>query len=169
MNDEQFLVLNCIYLRKLVPTAAVVECTALPRDAVDRALTAVTSDGRALDVGDQLRDFKQRFAGVNLSYARSKHLTAYDVLKIASMIEAEAAAPRDRPLIASVIYNRLADGMMLQFDSTTRYATGSLIEVQLAWDTDELRVTVRDHGLPAERIVLQGDPVAALRTIKENL
>jgi hypothetical protein len=53
MNDEQFLVLNCIYLRKLVPTAAVVECTALPRDAVDRALTAVTSDGRALDVGDQ--------------------------------------------------------------------------------------------------------------------
>jgi uncharacterized YceG family protein len=76
-------------------------------------------------VDDQLRDFKQRFAGVNLSYARSKHLTAYDVLKIASMIEAEAAAPRDRPLIASVIYNRLADGMMLQFDSTTRYATGN--------------------------------------------
>jgi UPF0755 protein len=74
-------------------------------------------------VDDQLRDFKQRFAGVNLSYARSKHLTAYDVLTIASMIEAEAAAPRDRPLIASVIYNRLADGMMLQFDSTTRYAT----------------------------------------------
>jgi uncharacterized YceG family protein len=76
-------------------------------------------------VDDQLRDFKQRLAGVDLSYARSKHLTAYDVLTIASMIEAEAAAPRDRPLIASVIYNRLADGMMLQFDSTTRYATGN--------------------------------------------
>jgi glucose-6-phosphate isomerase len=28
---------------------------------------------------------------------------------------------------------------------------------------------LRDHGLPAERIVLRGDPVAALRTIKENL
>ena len=52
MNDEQFLVLNCIYLRKLVPTAAVVECTALSRDAVDRALAAVTGDGAALDVGD---------------------------------------------------------------------------------------------------------------------
>jgi UPF0755 protein len=76
-------------------------------------------------VADQLRDFKQRFAGVNLSYARSKHLTAYDVLTIASLVEAEAASAKDRPLVASVIYNRLRDGMMLQFDSTTRYATGN--------------------------------------------
>ena len=51
MNDEQFLVLNCVYLRKLVPAAAVAECTALPPDAVDRALAAVTGAGRALDVG----------------------------------------------------------------------------------------------------------------------
>jgi UPF0755 protein len=76
-------------------------------------------------VDDQLRDFKQRFATVNMSYARSKNLTPYDVLKIASLIEAEAASPRDRLLIASVIYNRLAKGMMLQFDSTARYATGN--------------------------------------------
>ena len=76
-------------------------------------------------VADQLRAFKQNFAKVNLDYARSKHLTPYDVLTIASLIEAEAATARDRPLVASVIYNRLADGMMLQFDSTTRYATGN--------------------------------------------
>jgi glucose-6-phosphate isomerase len=30
-------------------------------------------------------------------------------------------------------------------------------------------LVLRDHGLPAERIVLRGDPVAALRKIKENL
>jgi hypothetical protein len=53
MNDEQFLVLNCIYLRKLVPAAAVAAGTALPQGAVDTALAAVTGDGRALDVGDQ--------------------------------------------------------------------------------------------------------------------
>ena len=35
---------------------------------------------------------------VNLNYARRKHLTAYDVLKIASLIEAEAATAKDRPL-----------------------------------------------------------------------
>ena len=76
-------------------------------------------------VKDQLTAFRQNFAKVNFSYARSKRLTPYDVLTIASLIEAEAATARDRPLVASVIYNRLADGMMLQFDSTTRYATGN--------------------------------------------
>jgi glucose-6-phosphate isomerase len=30
-------------------------------------------------------------------------------------------------------------------------------------------LVLRDHGLPAERLVLRGDPVTALRTIKENL
>jgi UPF0755 protein len=76
-------------------------------------------------VTDQLKAFKQNFATVNLNYAQGKHLTAYDVLTIASLIEAEAASARDRPLVASVVYNRLAAGMELQFDSTTRYATGN--------------------------------------------
>ncbi|MGH2859321.1 MAG: endolytic transglycosylase MltG [Solirubrobacteraceae bacterium] len=76
-------------------------------------------------VDDQLRDFKARFEKVDLRYARSKNLTGYDVLKIASLIEAEAASQKARPLVSSVIYNRLHDGMMLQFDSTTRYATGN--------------------------------------------
>jgi UPF0755 protein len=77
-------------------------------------------------VADQLRDFKQRFAAVHLGYARSKNLTPYDVLTIASLIEGEAAKPHDLPLVASVIYNRLRDHMALQLDSTTRYATGNL-------------------------------------------
>ncbi|MHB1569444.1 MAG: endolytic transglycosylase MltG [Solirubrobacteraceae bacterium] len=76
-------------------------------------------------VADQLRDFKLRFATVDLSYARRHHLTPYDVLKIASLVEGEAATPADGRLVASVIYNRLRDGMMLQMDSTTRYATGN--------------------------------------------
>jgi uncharacterized YceG family protein len=76
-------------------------------------------------VHDQLTTFRQQFAHVNLGYARSKHLTPYDVLTIASMVQAEAATAHDRPLIASVIYNRLADGMPLQIDATTRYATGN--------------------------------------------
>jgi UPF0755 protein len=76
-------------------------------------------------VADQLKDFKRRFAKVNLSAAHRMHLSAYDVLKVASLIEAESSTNRARPLVASVIYNRLKDHMMLQFDSTTRYATGN--------------------------------------------
>lgn len=74
-------------------------------------------------VKDQITAFRTNFARVNLGYARRKHLTPYDVVTIASMVEAEAANVRDRPLVASVVYNRLAAGMLLQFDSTTRYAT----------------------------------------------
>jgi UPF0755 protein len=76
-------------------------------------------------VTDQLRAFRQSFAPVTLGYARRKHLTAYDVLIVASMVEAEAQTARDRPLIASVIYNRLADNMPLQIDATSRYASGN--------------------------------------------
>jgi uncharacterized YceG family protein len=71
--------------------------------------------------GDQLTQFRKQFATVSLAYARSKHLTAYDVLIIASIIEEEAATTHDRPLVASVIYNRLKDGIALGMDSTTRY------------------------------------------------
>ena len=76
-------------------------------------------------VNDQLTTFHQEFAGVNLVWAHSHHLSAYDVLIVASMVQAEAATAHDQPLIASVIYNRLRMGMPLGIDATTRYATGN--------------------------------------------
>jgi UPF0755 protein len=76
-------------------------------------------------VGDQLNNFKRQFATVDMRYARSQHVTPYDVLIVASMIEGEAQTAADRPKVASVIYNRLRLGMLLQIDATTRYATGN--------------------------------------------
>ncbi|MDQ6605642.1 MAG: endolytic transglycosylase MltG, partial [Actinomycetota bacterium] len=76
-------------------------------------------------VTDQLKQFRKVFAGVNLGSARRRHLTPYDVLIIASMVEAESQTERDRRDVASVIYNRLAQKMPLQIDATTRYATGN--------------------------------------------
>ena len=72
-------------------------------------------------VHDQIAFFRRQFAKVDLRYARSKNLTPYDVLKIASMIEKEAAAPAERPLVAAVIYNRLHARMPLGIDATIRY------------------------------------------------
>jgi UPF0755 protein len=86
--------------------------------------TYVLRRGRPVSdlVDQQLTAFKREFAGIGLRYARTKNLTPYDVLIIASMIEREAAVPRDRALIASVIYNRLHAHMPLQIDATVRYA-----------------------------------------------
>ena len=72
-------------------------------------------------VSAQLRAFRQRFGGVDLRYARSKNLTPYDILIIASMIEKETAVPRERRLVAAVIYNRLRNRMPLGIDATIRY------------------------------------------------
>jgi uncharacterized YceG family protein len=73
-------------------------------------------------VSKQLDAFKQNFATVDMSYARKKNLSKYDVLTIASMVEREAQVPGDRALVASVIYNRLHLGMDLQIDATLRFA-----------------------------------------------
>ena len=73
-------------------------------------------------VKQQLAAFRSAFSKVDLRYAKRKQLTRYDVLIIASMIEREAQLPRDRPLIAAVIYNRLHRHMPLGIDATLRYA-----------------------------------------------
>ncbi len=86
-------------------------------------------------VSEQLQAFRQNIAGVNLSYAKSKNLTVYDVLTIASMIDKEVMVPSERPLVAAVIYNRLHRGMPLGIDATTRFEfhnyTGEITQSQL--------------------------------------
>jgi len=72
-------------------------------------------------VNAQLKAFRRNWAKVDLGYAKSKNLTPYDVLTIASMVEREAAAPEERQLVAAVIYNRLHEGMPLGIDATIRY------------------------------------------------
>jgi UPF0755 protein len=75
-------------------------------------------------VADQLAAFRERFRSVDLSYARSRKPTPYDVLIIASMIEKETAVPGERRLVAAVIYNRLRSRMPLGIDATIRYGLG---------------------------------------------
>ena len=70
---------------------------------------------------DQLAFFRRQWRSVDLRYAKSKNLTPYDVLTIASMIEKETVAPEERRLVSAVIYNRLRQGMPLGIDATIRY------------------------------------------------
>jgi UPF0755 protein len=76
-------------------------------------------------VDQQLAAFDTNFAQVDMTKAKTKNLTPYDVLKIASLIEREAAYPGDRRKIAAVIYNRLKAKMTLGIDATIQYAVGS--------------------------------------------
>jgi UPF0755 protein len=107
-------------------------------------------------VEEQLAAFRERFGAGELAAARALHLTPYQLLIVASMVEREAQVPGDRAKIAAVIYNRLRLGMPLGVDATIYYAieqrtgiatyTGELTEAQLRIDSP---YNTRTHvGLP---------------------
>jgi len=66
--------------------------------------------------------FDQEAATVNLATAASQvHLSPSKVIIMASLVQAEGGRLSDYPKIARVIYNRLAQGIPLQLDSTVLY------------------------------------------------
>jgi len=101
-------------------------------------------------VGEQVTAFKQNLAKVDLRYARSKNLTVFDVVTIASMVEREVMVARERPLVAAVIYNRLRDGMSLGIDATLRYALNNWTQpLKVSELNSDTPYNTRNHaGLP---------------------
>jgi cell division protein YceG involved in septum cleavage len=107
-------------------------------------------------VEEQLIAFRENFGVAEVARARALHVTPYQLLIVASMVEREAQIPGDRPKIAAVIYNRLAQGMPLGIDASIYYAvelasgiptyTHELTEAQLHIDSP---YNTRTHvGLP---------------------
>jgi UPF0755 protein len=115
-------------------------------------------------VAEQLQAFEENFGRDEIRDARALHITPYQLLTVASMVEREAVVPGDRPKIAAVIYNRLRLGMPLGIDATIYYAveqqagiatyTGELTEAQLHIDSP---YNTRTHiGLPPTPIANPG-------------
>ncbi|GMQ85686.1 MAG: endolytic transglycosylase MltG [Acidimicrobiia bacterium] len=65
-----------------------------------------------------------RISDIDSSRFEKLGVDTYEMLIVASLIQREAGVEEDRPLIASVIYNRLEMGMPLQIDATVVYALG---------------------------------------------
>jgi uncharacterized YceG family protein len=107
------------------------------------------SDADAL-VDQQLNAFKENIKGVDMSYAKKKNLTTYDVLTIASMVEREVQVAKERALVAAVIYNRLHQHMPLGIDATTRFAVGNYDKplTQSELNSDSPYNTRKVAGLP---------------------
>ncbi len=103
--------------------------------------------------------FDQASTTVDLeNRAESVGLTPYEVVVVASLLEAESK-PQDFAKVARVIYNRLEQGMPLQLDSTVGYALGvddlTLSAEQL--EVDSPFNTYRYPGLPPRPINSPGE------------
>jgi UPF0755 protein len=94
--------------------------------------------------------FDEKADQIGLSAPNAAGLTPYQTIVSASLIEREAKLDEDRPLIAAVIRNRLAAGMMLQIDATVCYAKGGCAESLNALDLaiDSPYNTYKVQGLP---------------------
>ncbi len=70
--------------------------------------------------------FQQVATSINLAQgAAALHLSPYQVVIIASLIEAEVKRPQDFAQVAEVIINRIHKGIPLELDSTVNYALGT--------------------------------------------
>ena len=108
-------------------------------------------------VEQQLAAYDGAAGAVDMRFAKSRNLTPYDVLIIASMVEREVAEGSERPTVAGVIYNRLNRKMRLDIDATVQYAVGewrALTAKDLA--SDSPYNTRKFSGLPPGPIASPG-------------
>lgn len=74
-------------------------------------------------VAGMVKRFRQEWTLERDERARALGMSPRKIIIIASLIESEAKLKEDRPLVASVIYNRLQKNMALGIDSTIVYAS----------------------------------------------
>lgn len=71
-----------------------------------------------------LNGTKQRLNDTFMNRVSQSGFSVHEILTLASLIEKEAKLNEHRPMISSVLHNRLDVGMQFQCDPTVKYCTG---------------------------------------------
>ncbi len=103
------------------PYLADVETGSLEGYLFPKTYRIVEGSGASDVIELMLDQFDTEMRDVDLSQATAAGLTLHEVVTIASMVEREAKVAEERPLVSSVIYNRIAKGMRLEIDATIEY------------------------------------------------
>ena len=99
---------------------------------------------------------EERVASVDWSALEDAGLDVYDGIVIASLIESEVRVADERPLVSSVIHNRLDEGMALGIDATVLYAQGIRSAEDIDVEFDSPYNTRQNPGLPPTPISAPG-------------
>ncbi len=100
-------------------------------------------------------NFEKKYNSIKIS--NQNRLSKEQIVILASIVEREAKHAEDRPLVASVMLNRLKEGMPLQIDATVQYALGYQPIGRTWWKKeltfDDLKInstynTYENPGLP---------------------
>ncbi|GIM44655.1 aminodeoxychorismate lyase [Collibacillus ludicampi] len=106
-----------------------------------------------------LKNFDTRLTPEMRAEIGKRGMTIPQVVTVASLVEREARVPKERPVIAGVIYNRLHSQppMMLQVDATVQYVLGHKDELSLQdLQIDSPYNTYKHFGLPPGPIASPG-------------
>lgn len=83
------------------------------------------AEGAAALVQNQLTQFTLKYTDEMIQKTHEAGRTVDEIVILASIVELESKFPDDRPLVASVFYNRMAIDMPLQSDITIDYIYGT--------------------------------------------
>ena len=133
----------------------------------------VPQDSTAYDIVTIfLNNFNKKVTSLDMEKIKAKNLSLDNLITIASLVEREGKHDTDRPLIASVIFNRLTLGMKLDIDATIQYALGYQPKEKSWWKKELTQEdvaiespynTYKNPGLPPTPIANPG--LAAIKAV----
>lgn len=100
---------------------------------------------------------EQRVDSIDWTAWEELGYTPYQGLVLASLIETEVLLDEERPVVSSVIHNRLAEGMKLDIDATVLYALGTRDIAEFDREVDSPYNTYIVAGLPPTPIAAPGN------------
>lgn len=116
-----------------------------------------SEDATAADMLQRLANtMQQKMDEVDWTDLEAAGYTPYQGIIIASLIESEVRIADERPLVSSVIRNRLADGARLDIDATVLYALGTRDPAEIDITVDSPYNTRLVTGLPPGPICSPG-------------